>query len=368
MKKKIIIVLIIAGIFILGLGAEPVYASAGTFVMKNAAMGMSDVFDRQNEWIEQKIEDLKTTGETQLEQEQKEWWRKIADPHTISVKEPIVKWNGEEGILRYNWYEYRIWVDEGIFLMVTDCYFPKEKLQQKFFFLVEGPDFIAKEVFRQDSQTWDKELKWPETLEERMPCPQLVDGGFVYEMNGVLYFLDEDFKEASPLCDLRQLLGDFYMFSPRTIDTCDVTEDASKMLVCLDEGLYEYDLESGERKLLEPAYFAHHEIVLAEGDCACGQRDFRFDGPVKAEYGPDGQSYAFLTGTEEADWGDITGAFLRAADGETLYQKETEYIDDFEWVESEDTVYLEVSYWEEYDKKIDRVNVNTGEVTTFEDK
>ncbi len=147
-----------------------------------------------------------------------------------------------------------------------------------------------------------------------------------------------------------------------------MTEDASKLLVCMDEGLYEYDLESGERQLLEPAFFAHREIVHVEGDCTCGDRDFIFSGPVKAEYAPDEQSYAFLTGTEEADWGDITEVILRSRDGETLYQKELEYIYDFNWVESEDTIYLEVSYTGDNGEKIDRVDADTGEIMVIDDK
>ena len=182
-----------------------------------------------------------------------------------------------------------------------------------------------------------------------------------------MYFVDGDFQEAAPLCDLHQLMGNLYSFSPGTFRTCDVTTDASRMLACTDEGLYEYDLESGSRTLLEPSYFVHHEIVLEEGDCACGKRDFRFFGPVKVKYGPDGQSYAFLTGTEEADWGDITGVVLRAGDGETLYQKETENMYDFKWMESEDEVYLAVFYTEDNGKKImERVNPDTGEVKAFE--
>jgi len=60
-------------------------------------------------------------------------------------------------------------------------------------------------------------------------------------------------------------------------------------------GFYEYDLESGERKLLEAAFFAHlehaYEDVLATGDCLCGVRDFDFSGLVKAEYGLGGCKY-----------------------------------------------------------------------------
>lgn len=213
---------------------------------------------------------------------------------------------------------------------------------------MKAPFYIPKEVFRQDSKIWDEESHPPYGLEDRIVRPHPVDGGYVYEVDGVLYFLDGNFQEASLLCNLRELMGDSYSLSIGTYRTCDVTADVTRMIVCMDDGLYEYNLENGDRKLLEPAYFVPHEID--EDDCLCGQRGFRFFGPVKVEYAPDGQSYAFLTGTEEADWGDITGAALRSGEGETLYQKETDYMYDFKWVELEDATFLAVFY-EEYDEK-----------------
>lgn len=112
---------------------------------------------------------------------------------------------------------------------------------------------MPQEVFRQDDKVWEKEPDPQEWMERRMKRPHSVDGGFVYEVDGILYFLDKDFKKASPLCDLRQLMGDFYSFSPDTSRTCDVTAAASRLIACTDEGLYEYDLESGEWKLLGAA-------------------------------------------------------------------------------------------------------------------
>lgn len=373
MKKKAIIsiISIIAGIFILCLCVKPADGSRDELAVKNISVEAGIFSDGLHKQMERELAELINAGETkpELEAESEPWWCKIKSPGTVKVKKPEVTWNGEEGIPQfYGWSNNRVWIGKGTFLLACDYFFPEAKLQQKVFFIVKGPYFTPVEVFRQDSRTWDEELRSPEILEWRMPCPYPVDGGYVYEMDGVLYFLDRDFQEASPLCDIRQLMGDSYLFSPGTPDICDVTEDASKLLVCMDEGLYEYDLESGERQLLEPAFFAHREIVHVEGDCTCGDRDFLFSGPVKAEYAPDEQSYAFLTGTEEADWGDTTGVILRSRDGETRYQKEMEYIYDFSWVESEDTIYLEVSYTGDNGEKTDRVDVNTGEVMAINDQ
>ena len=386
MKKKVIITLSITGIFILGLCAKLIVGSRDVPVIENAVVEENIVSDGSNEQSEQEKTEPEGPEEAQSENEkpkgieaeaiqellESKGQNEITIPQTIDFVEPIVKLNGEEGILDFFWANDCIRVDADTLLFDIDCYFPGEKLQQKIFFLAEAPDFLLREVFRQDAKSWDEDLKHTERLERRMKRPYPVDGGYIYELDGVLYFLHEDFKEASLLGDLRQLMGDYYS-SSIGIDyrTCDVTADASRMIICTDGGLYEYNLENGNRKLLESAYFAPHEIN--EDDCLCGQRDFRFKGPVKVEYGPDDQSYAFLTGTEEADWGDITGVVLRQGEGETLYQKESDDVYDFKWVESEDTIYLDVFYTERDEKGIvsvawlmDRVDVNTGEVVTFE--
>ncbi len=357
MRKKVITISMVAGILVLGifLGIYVRFAvgSRDMPVIENAAVEENTVSDES---------DQQTGQET------------TAVPIEVDFTKPVVKLYGEEGELSYDWDFNSIRIDADTLLLISKCYFSEEKIQQKIFFVAKAPYFVPQEVFRQDDKVWDKEPDPQEWMERRMKRPHSVDGGYVYEVDGILYFLDKDFKKASPLCDLRQLMGDFYSFSPDTSRTCDVTADASRLLACTDEGLYEYDLENGERKLLEPAFFVHLENAyadaLAEGDCLCGVRDFEFSGPVKAEYGPDGQSYAFLTGTEEADWGDFTGAVLRSKEGETLYQKNTEYMYDFKWVESEDSTYLAVFYMEDDGKnrnwKMDRVDVDTGEMMTFE--
>ena len=339
MKKKTTIISGIAGAFILGLCIKFIVNSRDVPVIENVAVEENVVSDEANEWVGQETTESELPGEVQPKsekskgmeseeaQQEPEGQDKIAIPEEIHFIKPVVQLDGEEGELMYNWYFKSIRVDDDTLLLVSDCYFPEEKLQQKIFFLAEAPYFILQEVFRQDSKTWDEESHPPYNLEDRMAFPHPVDGGYVYELDGVLYFLTKDFQEATLLYDLHQLMGDLYSFSIYTYRTCDITEDASRMLACTDEGLYEYDLERGNRKLLESAYFAPHEIN--EDDCLCGHNDFRFAGPVKVEYGPDEQSYAYLTGTEEADMGDITGVVLRSGEGETLYQKESDNVYDF---------------------------------------
>ena len=380
MKKKATIISAIAGIFILGLCVKLAVGSRDIPVIENAALEERAVSDELSGQSEQEKTESEETVEAQSEQEPK-GQDKVEVPKRVDSVKPIVKLNDEKGELRYDWDYNNVRVDADTLLLVCDCYFPTKKLQQKIFFLVETPFYVPREVFRQDSKIWDEDAQLPERLEGitvhppelleyRMARPHPVDGGYVYEVDGMLYFLDGNFQEASLLCNLYELMGDSYSFSIGTYRTCDVTADAARMIVCMDEGLYEYDLENGGRKLLESTYFAPHEID--ENDCLCGQRDFRFFGPVEVEYAPDGQSYAFLTGTEEADWGDITGIVLRSGKGEALYQKESDYMRDFKWVESEDAAYLAVFY-KEYDEKnkkmywlMDRVDVYTGEVETFE--
>lgn len=247
MKKKAIILLIIAGIFILAMCARPDDSTAAS-VMENITMGTGTVSDQQKEWIagkktESKKEEVQSEQKVGQESEKQE---QIAVPEKVQLKEPVVKQNGKTGELEYDWNYKKVRVDADTLLFVSECYFPEEKLQQKLFFLAKAPDFVPREVFRQDYKSNDD----PESLEQRMRRPHPVDGGYIYEMEGVV---------------------------------------------------------------------------------------------------------------------------LRAGDGETLYQKEAETMYgcgsmyDMKWVESEDTVYLDTFYTEDDGKKImDRVNLSTGEVKTFE--
>ncbi len=359
MKKKIIIVSAIAGIFILCLCLK---FAAGSRNEKKAEI--ENVFIEENlssDGVNEKFGQAKTEPE---EPEKSALYGRIFI--RVLLEKPIVNWNGEEGELRYDWFKNILQVDEDAFLFASDCYFPEEKLQQRVIYLAQAPDFVPQEVFRQDSCFFGEDSSGrAELLERRMPCPEHVEAGYVYEADGLLYCLDEEFKESVLLCNLRELMGEYYLFSPWIPDEnkCDVSADAARLLVCTDEGLYEYNLESKEKTLLESAVLIPQEIEHIEGDCDCGETGFEFDGPIAAEYVPGGQGYAFLTGTE---YGDATGVTLRSAEGETLYQREIEgYIGDFRWIESEDAVYLAVFYRENGSAWMERVDVHTGEKEVF---
>lgn len=288
-------------------------------------------------------------------------------PERVIPAAPISKLNGDEGTVSYRWGDDCIAVDDSTVLLSCDCYFPQEELQQKIFYLAEAPDFVPYEVFRQNSRSGpsDALLNHPDILERRIFCPIRVQAGYVYESEGILYCLSGDFQNTDFLCDIRSLMGELYHFSPWMEDQnkCDVTADASKILACTDQGLYEYNLSSTEKELLEPAAFLPYEIVHIEGDCDCGETGFEFSGPIRAEYAPNDQGYAFLTGTE---YGDPEGVTLRSSNGETLYQKEfPDYTGDFEWLVSEDGVFLTVFYHESENTRMDRINIETGEKRSY---
>lgn len=361
MKKKSVIFLCILGISFLYMGMrlgfhhEPLENP----VFEGAVEELEPAFEAPDRQPEQTpIIQVEQTPIIQKEE---------MNPEEVLFERAVAKLNGCEGKISYRWGYDSIVIDDETVLISCDYYFADEKLQQKIFYLAKAPNFVSQEVFRQNSrkESDDTSQKSPDTLERRMICPLAVQDGYAYELDGALYCLSEDFHETTFICDLRELMGGLYEFSPWIAEQhiCDVTGDVSRMLACTDEGLYEYDLKHGEKKLLEPALFEPYEIVHVEGDCDCGETGFEFSGPIEAEYGPDDQSYAFLAGTE---YGDPESVTLRSADGETLYQKELEgYMGNFEWMEAEDTVYLAVFYREEAGTWMDRVDIHTGEKTTF---
>ncbi len=286
----------------------------------------------------------------------------------VMPEKPEAELDGNAGELSYRWFMDVILIDKHTLLLSCDCYFPEEKLQQKIFYLAGTPDLKFREVYRQDSRIWEEKppAGSPEVLEQRMIRPKLTEAGYIYETDGVLCCLDKDFRSSVPICDIRELMGEQYLFSPWIEDKnkCDVTADASKMLACTDKGLYEYDLKKKNAKLLEPAVFTPYEIIPEEGDCMCGETGFTFSGPIEAEYSPDGNSYVFQTGTE---YGDATGIVLKSLDGETLYQKEwIGSTNGFRWTEAGISHYLAVFYQEEGKAKMDRIDTKTGETESFD--
>lgn len=304
-------------------------------------------------------------------------------PERVVFPKPQVTLDGGEGKWNYRWGYDCVLVDENTVLLSCDCFFAEQGLNQKIFYLAEAPDYVPREVFRQDSlggfeDRIDFISQFPSAVERRFHRPRAVQAlsgveqdsaetapGYVYELNGGLYCLSADFRETALICDLRELMGGLYEFSPWTAEdsTCDVSMDASRMLACTDEGLYEYDLRQGGKTLLEPAVFQPYEIVHIEGDCDCGETGFEFSGPIAAEYAPDGQSYAFLAGNE---YGEAESITLRSGEGETLYQRILEYNGyGLTWLESEATVCFAAFYREKEGTWMDRVDVHTGETETF---
>lgn len=292
------------------------------------------------------------------------------NPERVFFIEPYVELNGEEGVISYRWGLDCISVDETTVLISCDCYFPEQKLQQKIFYLAKTPDFMPEEVFRQDSRSGFEGVTGvgenePELFERRLHHPLAVDAGYIYELDGELYCLSENFQKTALICDMRELMGELYEFSPWEPEEniCDVASDGSRMLTCTDEGLYEYDLPYGEKRLLEPAVFTLHEIGHIEGDCDCGETGFDFSGPIEAEYAPDGQGYAFMTGTE---YGGPLSVTLRDEDDKTIYSKELKnYEGGFKWLEAENKVFLAVFYREDEATWMDRVDADSGEKETF---
>ena len=364
MKKKRIIILTIIGILVLGPCIKLAAGSGELPVVDNTAL-TGGIVSTEGIWTVELPAKLGTAEQEEPEQGP-EGQENMVVPEKVLLEKPVSVLNGEEGELRFDWADNVIRIDDDTILFVSDSCFSAEGLQQRIVYLAKAPDFVPQEVFRQDSRVYEEESEWTiEFLERRMPCPKLVEGGCVFEADGLLYFLDDEFQEAVLLCDLGELMGESYLFSPWLADKnkCDVTADASKLLACTDEGLYEYDLKNSEQKLLEPAVFTPHEIVHVEGDCTCGETGFAFDGPVEAEYVPGGQDYVFVAGTE---YGSPTGVILRSAEGETLYQREIrDYVGGFRWIEAEDAVYLAVFYREDGHAWMERVDVHTGEKETF---
>jgi len=372
LKRNAGIVLCITGIALFGTGIGTGFCGESMAAMKEAGSdSLSELSEQSAPGLTKQVRP-KPPEETTLY------------PERVIFPEPIAVLDGERGKLSYRWGDDCVLVDENTALLSCDCYFESKEIQQKIFYLAEAPDYVPREVFRQDSRRGSAggevvpESKFPDVLERRLICPRPVqafpgaeygfpemDKGYVYELDGALYCLSADFQETVFICDIRELMGELYAFSPWTSEdaVCDVSGDASRMLACTDEGLYEYDLKQGGKILLEPAVFLPAEMVPVEGDCDCGETGFEFTGPVAVEYTPDDRGCVFLVGNE---YGDRKGIVLRSGNGDTLYQKTPEcYEGGFQWMKSEDAVYLAVFYQENGAVWMDQVDIHTGETETF---
>lgn len=221
MKKKVVMISAIAGIPVLCLCAKFFVCSRNAEKLEQIAreeLTLGNVYADSQNFLEkaddsgQKEEEVSETTETVEAQKQ------VALAERILFEKPVVKLNGHQGELSYRWDYDCIMIDEETLLVSGDCYFEEEMLQQKIFYLANAPEFEPQEVFRQDSRVWDERpaMGSPEFLEWRMSRPKQVENGYIYEVDGKLYRLDEDFQEKDLVCDLHQLMGELYGFSPGT--------------------------------------------------------------------------------------------------------------------------------------------------------
>ena len=146
MKKKAIMISAIAGMLVLGLCVKFAAGSRDAAAVDSTAVA-EGVVSAEGIWPEE----LPT--EQKLEVQNTEERDCIAIPEMISLEKPVVKLNGEEGELRYDWDYNSVRVDEETLLLTSECYFLKEDRQQKIFFLAKAPYYIPHEVFRQDDKS-----------------------------------------------------------------------------------------------------------------------------------------------------------------------------------------------------------------------
>lgn len=297
-------------------------------------------------------------------------------PQSVLVSHPRLRLGNMEGkIIDYRWPEHCIAVDDTTCMIVNDYFYLDGFYRQRVFFLAEAPDFTLREVYRHDYKEVPEEvIRYHDRYEYvnwRMAWPVLVQDGYVYEVDKRLYHVSGDFKEREEVCDLRVVMGDLYdlYYEGNTEGmTCDISTDVKRLLACTDKGLYEYDLESGEARLLETTVFKPHEHIEDAGDCSCGVPEYDFVGPTRVGYTPDNRGYVFLTvdATQDA-WGEITGITLRSFEGKTLYQKQIEeYFGDFKWMSTQEQDYLAVFYRENEEGWMDLVEADTGASVTYQ--
>ena len=298
-----------------------------------------------------------------------------ASPERVGVPVPRLKLGNMEGeIIDYRWPEHCIRVDDTTVLIVNDYFFLDGFYRQRVFFLAEAPDFTLREVYRHDYKEVPEEVLQYHSRYEyvnwRMAWPIPVQDGYVYEVDKRLYHVSGDFKENEEVCDLRVLMGDLYdLYYAEDTEgmTCDISADVKRLLACTNKGLYEYNLESKEAKLLEKSVFKPHEHIEDDGDCLCGVPEYDFVGPARVSYTPDNRGYVFLTvdATQDA-WGEITGITLRSFEDKTLYHKQIdEYSGDYKWMNTKETDYLAVFYRENEEACLDLVETDTGKSVTY---
>lgn len=230
---------------------------------------------------------------------------------TFSYMEPYLEDENDDDVWTF-WGKDMIWLDDDTLLCWTEYFhgFGSSGFLQEIIYTASSPDYVPQELMRINCENCPRQRKF-------IP----LDGGAAFELDGLLYQYSANTGEIELLADLKALLGERYYFSPWSNDqNYDLSSDGERLLICTDEGLYEYLLSDSSAKLLVKSSYQTVEIEHIEGDCYCGETGFTFEGPIYAEYAPDGQSIACINGGEYGDYSEIT---LIDLEGNLLYTYET---------------------------------------------
>lgn len=211
------------------------------------------------------------------------------------------------------WDEDVIWINNDTLLCRMEYIVHRmgsHGFYREIIFTASSPDYVPKELMRINCENRPRLCKF-------IP----LDCGAAFELDGLLYQYSANSGEIELLVDIKAFIGENYNFSPGSYpQNYDLSSDGERLLLCTDEGLYEYSLSDTSARLLVKSNYQTVEIEHMEGDCDCGEPGFTFYGPVYAEYAPDGQSIACLNGDE---YGTLSGITLIDLEGNPLYNYET---------------------------------------------
>lgn len=227
-------------------------------------------------------------------------------PISFSYLEPCIEDENDDSWAF--WGKDIIWISNDTFLCWTEYFhgFGSNGFLQEIIYTASSPDYVPEELMRINCENRPR-------LRKFIP----LDDGAAFELDGLLYQYSANTGEIELLVDIKDLLGERYDFSPWSdAQNYDLSSDGERLLICTDEGLYEYLLSDSSARLLVKSCYQTEEIEHIEGDCNCGETGFTFEGPIYAEYAPDGQSIACLNGNEYGDYLEIT---LIDPEGNLLY-------------------------------------------------
>lgn len=211
------------------------------------------------------------------------------------------------------WDKDIIWIDNDTLLCRMEYFhgMGSSGFLQEIIYTASSPDYVPNELMRINCKNRPR-------LRKFIP----LDSGAAFELDGLLYQYSANTGEIELLVDMKVFIGENYDFSPWSdAQNYDLSSDGERILICTDEGLYEYLFSDSSARLLVKSSYQLEEIEHIEGDCDCGETGFTFYGPIYAEYAPDGQSIACLNGDE---YGALLGVTLIDLEGNPLYTYETD--------------------------------------------